>query len=169
MIINKFDFCFISDHNGAPTREMVNISSLRLRVFSLMCVAVIKVLPSYISVIVTVRTNRTQNHGSAVVYRTPRSVFSTWVKRRHRWKIFHYACTWFLTSTNSWAPRRSRLVVFAATSIWWRTAARISSTSAFVCIPSMSSASTKCYRALGLIGKSRVLIFRFFSKILTLS
>lgn len=101
MIINKFDFCFISDHNGAPTREMVNISSLRLRVFSLMCVAVIKVLPSYISVIVTVRTNRTQNHGSAVVYRTPRSVFSTWVKRRHRWKIFHYACTWFLTSTNS--------------------------------------------------------------------
>lgn len=106
-----------------------------------------------VSVTGIVKTNHTPNHGSVVVCPTPRSVSSTWVRRRLRWTTSHYASTWCLTNTSSWALRLWKQAVFAATSILSRTAAKISSTSAWGCIHSMSSASTKCYRALELIGK----------------
>lgn len=111
------------------------------------------------SAIGTVKTSRIPNHGSVVVSPTPRSVFSTWARRRPQWTISHYVCTWCPTSTSSLALRLWKQAVFAATSTSSRTAERISSTSAWGCIHSMSSESTKCYRALELIGKSRTLTY----------
>lgn len=106
----------------------------------------------HFSVIGTVKTNRTQSRGSVVVCPIPRSVSSTWVRRRRRLMTSRFAYTWCLTSMNSWARRRWRRAVSAATNTLWRTAARISSISACGCILSTSSASIKCYRALELIG-----------------
>lgn len=58
-------------------------------------------------------------------------------------------------NTSSWVPRLWKPDVFAATNTWWRTVVKISSTSVCEYILSMSSASTKCYRVLELIGTSK--------------
>lgn len=58
-------------------------------------------------------------------------------------------------NTSSWVLRLWKPDVFAATNTWWRTVVKISSTSVCEYIPSMSSESIKCYRALELIGTSR--------------
>lgn len=100
----------------------------------------------------TVKTSRIQNHGSVVVCPILRSVSSTWERREPQWTISRYVYTWSQMNTNSWALKPWKRVVFAVTSILLRTAAKISSISAWGCIHSMSSASTKCYRVLELIG-----------------
>lgn len=111
-----------------------------------------------ISVIVTVRTNPIQNHVSVVVCQTPRSVSSILAGRRRPWTISPCASIWSPMNMNSSVLRRWKPDVSAVTSTSSRIAARISSTSAWGSIPSMSSESTRCCRVLELIGNESLVL-----------
>ena len=88
------------------------------------------------------------------VFQIQRSVSLTWAARRHVWMTSPCASTWSLMSMNSCHQRLWRQGVSAPTSTWWSTAARMPSTCVCVYTPSTSTASTRCCRALGLIGES---------------
>lgn len=105
------------------------------------------------AVIDTVRTSRTQSRVSAVVCQTQRFASLTWAARRLSSKIFHCASISCPMNMNSWARRHWKPVAFAATNTWSSSAARISSTSECVSIHSTLFASTRCCRALELIGE----------------
>lgn len=105
------------------------------------------------------KISRIQNHVSVVVFQIQKSVFSIWVERRQPSKIFHYACIWCLTNTNSWALKLWRLDVFALTNTWWSIAVKINSTFVCVFIHSTLFESTRCCRVLELIG---IFFFVFF-------
>lgn len=114
-------------------------------------------------VIATVKTSRTRNRVSVVVFPTPRFASSIWAENEHSSRTSHCAFISSPMNMNSSAPKLWKPVVFAATNTWWSTAARINSTSACDCIHSTWFASIKCCRALELIGKHCFVLFHLFS------
>lgn len=67
--------------------------------------------------IVIVKTNRTQNRVSVVVFQILKFVSLIWEEKEHQLKTFHYAFILFPMNMNSLALKHWKLDAFAPTNI----------------------------------------------------